>query len=391
MAQDEKKSEFDTKLTSVGAEGAVAAVESAGPRAAELVEAWLKLPNAAAVAEVAERGTGAARKAARRALGVLKSRGVAVPDRPRAASLSGPKHEEVIEAWMMPPDTAGNTLLVIAASRPASRYHSAFVVLHDAQGVHRVDVMEQSASQLKQNMSKALPGAQYKPIKVPVEWVRHRIAAARKLHAERKQPEPLGFTTARSLLEPIPAIAPMHPFDDEGLELSEEDALEVAKTSAALHALPEFRGWFPTRAAVEEMLAAVGETVPPGTEPDPEQMRVALEGEIVKTTDRYFSPERRADLTRAMKDSALSILAREGEEKALEVAATIAAIDKRGLITDAPHEVGFLKGFFEKAVSLLLAQGNGSLRIPVRRDPTGTATTDDTPAGEAPAAADPAP
>ncbi|MBE7479378.1 MAG: hypothetical protein HS104_05250 [Polyangiaceae bacterium] len=70
-----------------------------------------------------------------------------------------------------------------------------------------------------------------------------------------------------------------------------------------------------------------------------------------------------------MKDSALSILAREGEQKALEVAATISCIESRGILSDAPHEVGFLKGFFEKAVSLLLAQGGGSLRIPVRAKP----------------------
>lgn len=375
MAQDTVKTELDAALLDAPGDGALDALTRAGGSAGALIEAWVKRGNAAAVSEAAERAEGALRKAARRGIAVLKSRGVAIPERTRAASLSAAQPETVTEAWMMPPDTAGNTLLVIASHAGASRHKTAFVVLHDALGVHRVDVAELSLSQLKANMAKSLPGAQYKPVKVPVGWARHRVASARKLHAERGVPEPLGFTSARVLLEPAPATAPGHPFDDEGLELGPEDAKEMGLSSAALHALPEFRGWFPTRGAVEEMLVKVGETVTPGEDPDPEKLKTALEAEIVATTDRYFSPERRADLVRAMKDSALSVLAREGEQKALEVAATIACIEARGILTDAPHEVGFLKGFFEKAVSLMLAQGGGSLKIPVPSRPQPTDQT----------------
>jgi hypothetical protein len=182
------------------------------------------------------------------------------------------------------------------------------------------------------------------------------------------------------LLEPVAGPPPPHPFDEEGLELAEEDAREMAKESATLHGLPEFRGWFPTRASVEEMLFKVGETVTPGEQPDPEDVKKKLEAEVVSATDRYFSPERRADLVRAMKDSALSVLSREGEQKALELAAVIKSIESCGLITDPPHEIGFLKGFFDKAVSLLLAQGGGSLRIPIaaKRTETSPASEDET-------------
>ncbi len=379
MTRESTSTEFDEKSLNVSAEGAGDAIRSAGGRATQLVDAWVKRGNSAAVAEVAERGQGAERKAARRGIGVLKSRGIGLPERKRAATLAGPPKDAVLEAWMMPPDTAGNTLLVLASHSGASRYRTAFVVLNDTVGVHRIEIGDHSLSQLKTNMTKSLPGAQYKPLKVPVEWVRHRIAEARKLHAENGVPEPLGFTSARALLEPIPEAAPSHPFDEEGLELAPEDALIVARASAMLHALPEFRGWFPTREAVDEMLQKVGETVSPGEEPDPATLKAVLDAEIIAATDRYFSPDRRRDLVRAMKDSALSILGREGEQKALDVAATITGIESRGLITDAPHEIGFLKGFFEKAVSLLLARGGGSLRIPVRTLPTEDAPPDPTP------------
>jgi len=362
----EPKSDFSDAALGADADRALSALDEAGARAIDLVNAWIKANNAAAIAETAERAKNtAAKKAARRGLNVLKSRGIKIPERKKTASLTGPKSEESYEAWMMPPDTAGSTLIVITSHAPASRYRAVFTIVHRGFGVQRVDIGEVSQSQLRESMTRALPGAQYRPIKIPVEWARSRIAEARKRHAERGVPEPLGFSSAKSLLEPLPASPPTHPFDDEGLELADEDAREMAKESAALHALPEFRGWFPTRAAVEEMLAKVGETVTPGEQPDPDEMRKKLEAEVVAATDRYFSPERRADLVASMKDSGLSILARDGEQKALELAAVIKSIENCGLITDPPHEIGFLKGFFDKAVSLLLAQGGGSLRIPV--------------------------
>ena len=364
--QDETPKEFDRALLDTSAADAVAAAAKSGP---ELVDAWVKHGNAAAVAELAERGSGALRKAARRGLNVLKSRGVAIPEKRRVASLATRPAESELDAWMMAPDSGGSVLIVVASRARASRYKAAFVFLHDAFGVHRVESTEVSQSQLKESLSNVLPGAQYKPVKIPVDWARARIAAARRRHAERGEPEPLGFASARELLEPVPDPAPSHPFDDEGLELSEDDARDVAKESAALHNVPEFRGWFPPKPALDELLLKLGETMTPGEDPDKGELEKKLIEQIQAATDRYFSPERREDLVRAMKDSALSVLAREGEQRALEVAATMKAISSCGLITDPPHEVPFLRAFFDKAVSLLLAQGGGSLRIPIPRRP----------------------
>jgi hypothetical protein len=378
---------FGNEQLGVDADGALSALSAAGDKAEALVQAWIATGNAGAVAEAAERAAGAAKKAARRGLNVLKSRGVKIPERGRVAKLVQ-KVEETLEAWMLPPDAAGTVLLVVAARTPSSRYRSAFVVLHDEVGVHRIEVGEMSQSQLKEAMQKAFPAAQYKPVSVPIEWARARIAAARKKHAERKVPEPLGFSSAKALLEPVPATPPGHPFDDEGLELSDEDAADLTAKSAELHALPEFRTWFPTRQAMDEMLVKLGEAIGPGNKPGPDEVGEKLQAEIKAATDRYFTPERREALARAMKDSALGVLSREGEQRALEVAAAIVCVRNRGLITDAPHELPFLRGFFEKAVSLMLAQNAGSLRIPVPPGPPGADTA---PAPEAAPTADAAP
>ena len=87
----------------------------------------------------------------------------------------------------------------------------------------------------------------------------------------------------------------------------------------------------------------------------------------MSATDRYFTPERRENLSRVMKDSALSVLSREGEVRTLEVVATMKNIRDAGLITNPPHEVGFLRGFFDKAISAMAYQDGGRLRIPMPR------------------------
>jgi hypothetical protein len=362
--------DFDAKLLSANAAEALASLAEAGAKAPSLVEAWVKAGNAAAVAEAAERAEGAARKAARRGVNVLKSRGVVVPEATRTSAVSGEKPAEQTDAFMLAPDSMGNVLLAIATRSLTTRGKVAFVYLNDEQGVHRVDVGELSQSQLKDALAKALPGARYKAVSVPVEWARRRIADARARHAQTKIPEPLGFSRAEGLLTPVPSEPVAHPFDAEGFELSLEDAAEMVKTSAELHNLPELQGWFPEKSAVDELFVHVGKGLSdaghdPTKEPAPEALRETLTAEIAAATDRYFTPERRARLVALLKDAAISALPREGEARALQLAALAKVTAEAGLITNPPREVPFLRGYFEKAVSLLAMQNQGRLRIPV--------------------------
>jgi hypothetical protein len=362
---------LDTSWLEADSSSALNALASAGANASALIDAWVKHGNAAAVAAVAEHGQGAPRKAARRAVNVLKARGISVPEQRRISAVGGARAPETFEAWITPPDSGGSALVVIAARSPTSRYRAAFVFFHEAAGILRVETGELSQSQLRETWGRILPSGQQRPIRVPVEWARARVATARARHAKLGTPEPLGLGVAQPLLEPVPAEAPTHPFDEEGLELSDEDAQDLVKSSAKLHELPEFRPWFPAREAIDELLTKLGERLEPGTEPDPQSAAQNLQEEIRAATDRYFSPQRRSELIAAMKDAALGVLQRDGEVRALEVVAAMKVIEKAGLITDPPHEVPFLRAFFDKAVAVLLAQGGGSLRVPVpARPPT---------------------
>jgi hypothetical protein len=251
------------------------------------------------------------------------------------------------------------------------------VFLHPARGIVRINRSTFSQSHLKEHLASLAPG--YGSVRVPVEWARHRIAEARKRHAARGIPEPLGFASARELIEPVPAKEPPHPFDEEGFELADDDALEMAKGALDLHRLPEFRGWFPPQAALSELLYNVGQKLTPGQQPDSEVLGKVFQEEIDAATDRYFAPQVREELVTLMKDSALSVLSRDGEARALELAAVMKSVEKRGLVTDPPHEVPFLRGFFEKALSMAAMQSGGRLNIPVPQAPIADAAAAEPP------------
>jgi len=365
------KVNFDARLIAAEAPEALAALDRAGERADELVDAWVKAGNAAAVAVAADGASGKARKAARRGLNVLKSRGVKAPEAARVASLGGEKIAETIEAFMLPPDTNGLVLFAIAARSPTTRSRVVFAFVSPEVGVVRASSGEMSQTELKESFQRASRGA-YRAVKVPVEYARYRIDQARKLQKQRRIAETMGFAQGESLIAGAPESAE-HPFDAEGLELADDDVKELAVKSAELHQLPEFGSWLPTREAVDELLRKVGATLTPGESPEQAKFEQALRAELLAAVDRYFTPERRADLVLRMKDSALSVLARDGEARALDVVAAIKAIEKTGLITDPPRDVPFLRAFFDKAIAVLLAQGNGQLRVPIPQKPAADA------------------
>ncbi len=375
------QSSFDPSLISVAGDGAIEALDRAGDNAAQLIDQWKTAANAAALVEAAEHAPANLRKLARRALSILKSRGVAIPEKARVSSLRVAPVDSKVEAYALPPDAAGGIVVVLAARTPTRRYRTAFVYLHDEMGIRRVEAGEQSQTQLRDAMSRLVPGGAVRPVSVPVDWVRYRVAKARAQHQTHGIPQPLGLTTAASLLEPVPTEAPPHPLDAQHLEPTEADIAAPRLGSASLHRLPEFRAWLPSREAVDEMLARVGEGITPGQEPSQEQLSALVESAVVAMTDRFFSPQLRETLVSTMKDSTLSVLAREGRSSAIEVICAMRAISECGLITNPAHEVGFLRGFFDKAVAVLLAQGQGSLRIPIRQH-TAAAAPDAPAAGE---------
>lgn len=356
-------STLDEALVRAAADEALTAITRAGERSQELVEAWVRAGNAQAVAVVAERGSGAARKAARRGAQVLGARGIKVEAAPRVTKLAEAA-ETVTEAWLVPPDPNGIVLIVLATRSTTSRAHSGFFYLRTGFGIDEVSVGELSGGKLKEALRRAA-SLGLEPVSISPGYARQRILEERKRLTEMKLPEPLSMMSAEALLEPAPEQPEPHPFDVEGLELADEDAAELAKKSALLHQLPEFRSWLPDRNIVAELLSNLGTQLGPEGTKDQEKVAQVMGEAIRAATDRYFTPERRAGLLALMKDSALGVLNSHGEVRALEVVATMKAIENSGLITNPPHEVPFLRAFFEKAVLTLAMRNGGKLTVPM--------------------------
>ncbi|NUP12746.1 MAG: hypothetical protein HOW73_42440 [Polyangiaceae bacterium] len=369
-APEEKGGEIvvDPSWISVSGDRAVAVLRDAGPAAEVLVEQWIQNKNVDAIAEAArsEELSGAARKAARRAVNVLRSRGVTVPERaaaPQAAARAG--EEEVTEATFSPPDARGTWSMTIAKRRGGERAHIAEIVIREGTGVVNAVSGWMSRSQIKEAHQRLADSTGVAPAPVPVEWVRWRVQKALEENAKSGQLVPLGLTRCKELLEPAVAAEPTHPSAE--LEASLGDAAPEA--TAGLHNEPEFRSWLPDMRAIEDTLRRVGQKLTPDDASDQKKVDEVLREEMKLATDRYFTPEQRAVVAKRMRDAALTIRSRSGDDRAKEVLRTAQAIEKAGLITSPPNDIEFLRVFFQKGIAVLAQQTGGQLRVPVPNAP----------------------
>jgi hypothetical protein len=348
-------SSFAPDWLAADAERARALVAQAGERGADLVGAWIACKNAAAVAEVAADDTtpAAARKAARRGVNVLKSRGVPIPERARATR-AAPPTAEIHEAWFRPPDAAGTAAFTLGARGGGGRYRLVDVIIKDGVGLASVAGMEMSRTQLRETFDGIEQRFGHGPAPVPIAWARARIAAARAENTIHGTPVPLGLERHGDLLLPAPASPPPHPADEAGLAWPGRD--EAVARSGTLHAEPELRGWLPDPAAMQELLRTISaekETLHGADRATTEAKVMAM---IERATDDYFTPEARVKTALRMKDAAISLLARGETARAGDLIVTARATAATDAGGPPAHGIPFLRGFFEKAFGLAAAR-----------------------------------
>lgn len=371
-------------LNAAGPE-ATGAVRAAGDAATRLIAAWQERTNAEAIAAVAYADgeddepaiAGPARKAARRALQVLKSRGVQLPERRPGEAMGsggGATGEREPGPWVatfVPPDTNGMTFFSISQRLPGGRYRVADVVIRTDLGIMHASSGKLAGKQIRRWRQRVESRLGTAPVEVPVDWARYRIAAARQQNDVSGQVVPLGLDSCMPMFEPVPEEPPTHPVEHLGAELNEAEVTAATTDSEGLHVEPEFRSWLPERPALDEMLRNVGARVGAEGADDRELVDKVLAEELEAATDRFFTPEVREALAQRMKDAAISIRARLDEANARRVLGVAEAVKQAGLITSPPREIPFLLGFFRKSMALLAQQGDGRLQVPIPAAPAG--------------------
>jgi hypothetical protein len=344
---------LDPAWLDAGADAARKSVDAAGERGADLVGAWVARKNVAAVLEIAmdEGAPALARKAARRGINVLKSRGIAIPDRPRAAAPA--PSGDVLEAWFRPPDGASTSAFTLGSRSPQGRYKLVDVILKEGVGLVSIAAMQMSRSQLAHTFDGIGKRFGHPPAPVPIEWARARIAEARLDNEKSGAPLPLGVESNADLLGPVPETPEPHPILASKLPaVAPEEALD---RSAKLHSEPEIRGWLPAPAAIQTMLNEIAAQVRPDAAAEPGAAQRKVRELIEKATDSFFTREARVALAPRMRDAAISMAARGARDRAADLVATAEAIGT--LAGDAePHSVPFLRAFFEKAFGLATAR-----------------------------------
>jgi hypothetical protein len=266
---------------------------------------------------------------------------------------------------MLPPDSSGTASFSVIARQADGRYHLAEVIVREPVGIVHAGTAWLSGSRLKAGRERAEEAVGVAPAPIPVEWARYRVAQARALNANSGQILPLSFDACRGLMEPAPESEPAHPLATLEADVTAELAAARAIGSASLHEEPEFRSWLPDRGALNDLLQKVGERVGEDGISDAALVDEAMREEVAAATDRFFSPELRDIVARRMRDAAISVNARRGSARALDVLAVARAVREAGLITSPPREIPFLMAFFQKALGWLAHQSGGQLRIPV--------------------------
>ena len=351
---------FDDATLDVGADGALAALKKVPPSRHEaLVQAWIARRNAAAIAEIArlDDAPTTARKPARRALGVLKSRGIAVPERGPVVTNLAQKAPATYEARFLFPDAKGAQLWWIARIEKTGRAEVVEVTTIDRAGIFGVNRGNPTAGNLRQVWQSWQARTGRMPVEVPLEFARWRIAAAKRTSLANKQVVPLGLDAAKDLLGDPPTTPPKHPIELEDLAVPTDEAAVKARLdqSMHLHEEPEFGPWVPDDAVAVETLQTITSRVnglPEDQRKDQKKIDVVVNAAIDEAADAYFNDERKALYGSRLHDAAWSLYRAGLVDRAIDALLVGRAIAKAGIVSDRPSEIPFVRGMFLKVLAI---------------------------------------
>ncbi len=301
------------------------------------------------VTALAERGSGAARRAARRALYRLAQSGITPPAR-EARPVIERRPEHPLRAWISAIDGSGSRAAWILFESAFGGLSLCSVIINDTEGVLETAGGEITKKRLEGELA-ALRASQKLPwVELPPAQVVARVSEALALHAARGTTPPAGFARWQKLFPPPESMAaPAPPPADHAL----------ANHATQLFDLPELMGWFldPERLqgdAVKLMEARASRLVVS------DQIKAEREAMIVtRVVEREITPEARRLWARRLVEMGLIFETTERPEAA--ALARAAAAELADASRPAEH-IAFARGLAQRGLEVASEVASGRIR-----------------------------
>ncbi len=286
-------------------------------------------------------------KEAKRGLHLLRTRGVVVPEVPRATPLPPPPAAEPeLPCYASALDGHGERAVWLARAVPGKGVEVAQAILSDVNGLTSLQVGMLGRKEYRAFAASLLErGGSLGVLEVRRELAHALMAEGRRISEAAGRPLPEGAALwlsrlgeAQPLADPAARFAPLPP---------DEERAAVA-ASGQLHQLPLLRGWLADEDALRAAAARLDEI---GVSPlylDDRQRAEQAAHALAQAVTGYFDGPRRVLWSRRLWVAAAH-LADAGEEASARAAAAAA----RALAAGAdPLDVPFARLLFEKALPL---------------------------------------
>ncbi|MBI2896960.1 MAG: hypothetical protein HYY06_25610 [Deltaproteobacteria bacterium] len=308
-----------------------------------IVEVWVAAGDVARVAAAAAGSLAdrSARKAARKGVHVLKSRGVVLEVPSRAAPAPARRPSEGASGYLTLVDPEGTQLLLYAYPAPEGGLFVVQAVVQRGKGILDGDGFQLSRKKLRV-LVEGIKDKGLRFFEAPADYVRWRLAGHLQRSRDDGRPVPPSIAGTEALLPPVLETPPPHPLDQE---LPKLYRLPGRVTEAELTALDEIdllAAWGPEERVIHQLIARLRASAGGGllyvTEA---QSKDAEEEALGRTIEETFGPREVWALD--LSDTALC-LSRSGARPQAELLARCA--DELSSADRATRDIAFVRWMY---------------------------------------------
>ena len=314
------------------------------PLAAALLKAAVTGERLDVLATLAASSDKVLSKEAKRALHLLRTRGVSVPEAPRAAPPPPTAVvEEVFACFASSVDGQGERAIWIARNVPGRGVEVGQAVVSDVLGLLELQVGVLGRKEYRTfgkdigERGQAMGVGELDP-----GHARALVAAARQLNAAAGKPVPEGADAWLARIgpgTPAPDPATLLP------PLPEEEERRALAASAELHTLPMLRGWLADEVALRALATRLDDLAAAPGDADPAERTRRSEEAIANAIEAWLDPACRARLAARLLTAAVHLGGMGLPDRAAQAAAA-----SRALAAGTPgRDVPFARTMVEKA------------------------------------------